>query len=162
MSKFGPRPGESGLTTREKFLLRVNNRVRNGCWYWMGSKNKQGYGQFSWNGKSGGAHRAAYELFKGPIPEGLCVCHKCDRPFCVNPEHLFLGTHKDNSEDMVAKGRSTFRVSKKGDIECEGISNTDIDKIKKSQLSHDELAEMFKVDARFIRLIRSRLKAIRK
>lgn len=79
-----------------------------GCWNWMGAVHKKtGYGIFRRKGGSSGhsAHRMAWELWNGPVPEGLCVCHKCDNPRCCNPDHLFIGTHKDNSEDMVRKGR---------------------------------------------------------
>ena len=80
-----------------------------GCWLWNASVNQKGYGQFGWStGKSRLAHRAAWEIHFGPVPDGLCVLHKCDVPSCVNPNHLFLGTNADNKADCVAKGRQAF------------------------------------------------------
>ncbi len=91
------------LTPQENFLRRVSKTER--CWLWTGPTNKKGYGDA---GNSKLAHRLAWELFRGPIPPGLSVLHECDTPACVNPfECLWLGTAKDNSEDMVAKGRSS-------------------------------------------------------
>jgi len=78
----------------------------NSCWTWIGNKNKQGYGYFGLNGKTWKAHRLVWVFAFGKIPGGIFVLHKCDNPMCVNPSHLFLGTHKDNMDDMVAKGRA--------------------------------------------------------
>lgn len=76
------------------------------CWEWTGHRQTQGYGQVQVNAKLWTAHRLAWTLYNGPIPDGKLICHSCDNPGCVNPEHLFLGTHADNMEDMVAKNRS--------------------------------------------------------
>lgn len=75
------------------------------CWLWTGGKDSWGYGTFWIEGKTKGAHRVAYELERGPIMNGLLVCHTCDVSNCVNPEHLFLGTQKDNMVDASNKGR---------------------------------------------------------
>lgn len=74
------------------------------CWYWRGSHTNLGYGVFKALGQVR-AHRVAWVLMNGPIPKGMHVLHKCDVRCCVNPEHLFLGTHEDNMRDMVKKGR---------------------------------------------------------
>lgn len=75
------------------------------CWLWVGGKNRKGYGSIHFNGKNRIAHRMSYELYVGEIPCGVLVCHHCDTPSCVNPEHLFLGTDLDNSNDKFSKGR---------------------------------------------------------
>jgi len=80
----------------------------NGCWYWTGSQDGVGYGHVGLTGKMVGAHRLSFELFVGPIPDGICICHKCDTRKCINPDHLFKGTKKENSYDMCQKGRSAF------------------------------------------------------
>lgn len=77
-----------------------------GCWLWTACTNKDGYGAFRFNDRNNLAHRASYEIQTGPIPEGAHVLHKCDNPSCVNPDHLFLGSHQDNMDDMKNKGRS--------------------------------------------------------
>jgi hypothetical protein len=94
------------LVTR--FWLKVDRRGDNECWLWTASTTGNGYGQFSPTchpPKTGYAHRFSYELHYGPIPAGMLVCHTCDNPRCVNPKHLFLGTHQDNATDMKQKGR---------------------------------------------------------
>lgn len=76
------------------------------CWPWTTGLDRDGYGKFRLNDKTVRAHRVAYELANGPIPDGFCVCHKCDFTSCVNPAHLFIGTNAANMADMVAKRRS--------------------------------------------------------
>lgn len=73
------------------------------CWLWTAGKDGVGYGRW---GNDQGAHRVAWEETNGPIPPGLFVCHRCDNPACVRPSHLFLGRPKDNTQDMVRKGRA--------------------------------------------------------
>jgi len=94
-------------TTSERFYEKVKiTIVDNDCWLWLGAKNNKGYGQFRVNGKMELAHRVSWTLNSGKIPRGLNVLHKCDVCACVNPNHLFLGSQKDNIKDCVKKKRN--------------------------------------------------------
>lgn len=77
------------------------------CWLWTGALKENGYGCMGTNQKSGMyPHRVSFELFNGPIPRGLCVLHTCDNRRCINPDHLWIGTHADNARDMIRKNRA--------------------------------------------------------
>lgn len=93
-------------TVGEHIDARTMTIPESGCWLWTGGANDMGYGSLGIGGKKLYAHRASYEWFHGAIPKGMEVCHKCDVPLCVNPDHLFLGTHKENMSDSARKGRA--------------------------------------------------------
>jgi hypothetical protein len=100
--KTGPKP----RTLAERFWPKVEKT--DGCWIWRGALHSFGSGQIGaggWHGKPLFAHRVAWELTNGPVPDGLWVLHRCDTPPCVRPEHLFLGNHQENMADMARKGR---------------------------------------------------------
>lgn len=92
-------------TPDQAFWARVSKTET--CWFWTGAKLPRGYGNFAARGSRIYAHRHSYEIHIGLVPEGQFVLHRCDEPSCVNPEHLFLGTHNDNMKDMRVKKRGT-------------------------------------------------------
>lgn len=106
------------VTPEERFMSRVEPEPNTGCWLWTGPSNSKGYGKTTHGFMPSGAgrivlaHRMAWIIRFGSIPDGLCVLHRCDNPPCVNTDHLFLGTQGDNSTDKARKCRGV--TSRKG------------------------------------------------
>jgi hypothetical protein len=98
-----------GLSVIERLEMSSMPVTECGCWIWMKACISNGYGNIVINKKSWLAHRASWTAHHGPIPDGASVLHRCDIRPCINPDHLFLGDHKSNSDDMFAKGRESKR-----------------------------------------------------
>ncbi len=142
----------------ERFWKKVNKT--NDCWLWTASNNYQ-YGTLNIKNKICKAHRLSWELHYGKIPDELHVLHHCDIPLCVNPDHLFLGSHQDNMKDMIEKGRETFKkgfdikkvcpnlvINNKGERNGRSkLTEKDVLEIRKlsSLMTHVKLAKIFKM-----------------
>lgn len=144
--------------TTERFWSFVNIGEPDECWEWQGCFTKTGYGTFYAHGKQQRAHRYAYEITNGPLPKwnnpsnGTCVCHKCDNPKCVNPDHLFLGSHADNQTDKTNKGRTPHGMQHWNSK----LSSDDVKAIKTSvDMTARQLAGMYGVGIDQIRCIKN-------
>ncbi len=132
-------------TAEERFWRKVKKGQNHECWNWLGCYNNSGYGQVRIDRKSILVHRFSWEIHKGKIPDEMCVLHKCDNPFCVNPNHLFLGTNQDNINDKMNKNRQPDLKGEKN-----GNSKLTLDQVKHiKQLCYEgkflqkEIAKMF-------------------
>lgn len=113
------------------------------CHLWTGALIKKGYGVMLFRGGHRYAHRSSYEVYKGEIPKGMFVCHSCDVRNCINPSHLWLGTAKDNSQDMIKKGRRKIGYR---NLKLTSLEVMEIRKLA-GQFSHKEIGLMFNVSA---------------
>ena len=135
-------------SVESRFWSKVNRKNDDSCWEWLSPFDKKGYGQFSIGKKTFRAHRISWVYTFGPIQEGLFVCHKCDNPRCVNPNHLFLGSHIDNVRDMDRKGRrknAPSYLDKHGNAK---LTNCQVMRIKEFisvGIQQNKLAKFYKV-----------------
>lgn len=128
-----------------RFWDRVDRRGAEECWEWRGAKQKYGHGLLSVAGRNLKAHRISYEYHVGPIPDGLCVRHRCDNPPCVNPAHLELGTRADNNRDRDERGR---HVKLEG--EAHGMHKlTDVEVAEIRRLAAEGTMRKFRIAERF-------------
>jgi hypothetical protein len=131
------------------------------CWVWTGAVTSCGYGSVNRGGRNSAvsAHIAAWELQNGPVREGMCVLHKCDFPLCVNTDHLFLGTKKDNTADAIKKGRHHFKDAPMlyGSLSpCAKISETDASRmrmLRAAGLTYKQISQLYPVSATEVRRI---------
>ena len=148
-----------GISREERiarlFETRVVEVLPSGCHIWMGGVNDQGYGLIRHGQRHKRAHRVAWEMANGPIPEGMVILHSCDLPSCVNPCHLTAGTQADNLKDMFAKGRGRI-PEVRGDHH--GSSKLTADEVRKiramdGSVPRKKIAEIFNVDVSNVGLI---------
>lgn len=139
-------------TVEERFMANVQKTET--CWVWMGYKHPSGYGQFSIKHKSIRAHRFSYIMKHGKIPDDMIICHKCDNPSCVNPDHLFAGTHTDNIIDSIKKGR---RFNSDGSYHTAKLTTSEVLRIRElyagGTFTKAELGRKFHVNKGNIGLI---------
>lgn len=115
-----------GIDAGTRFAANYAIDVKTNCWNWTGPTDGHGYGVMHVNGRQQKMHRFSFEKFVGEIPpgsgyHGTCVCHRCDNPACVNPDHLFLGSMDDNVKDMLSKGRHRTRWDARRERQLEAI-----------------------------------------
>lgn len=129
------------VSARTRLHFERNFIKSEGCWNWLRALNKKGYGRYGL-GRRIRAHRASWIIYRGPIPDGLCVLHTCDNPRCVNPSHLFLGTDQDNSDDKVKKGRqSRLKGERNGNSK---LSDDDVVEIRKRRGENESTRSLAK------------------
>ena len=124
------------------------------CWEWQAAKHRGLYGVFGVNGKQIRAHRFSYALHFGPIPEGMCVCHACDNPGCVNPAHLWLGSSEENTADKTRKGRAVRLIGALSPLAK--LTEDDVREIRASSLTYRELASRYGVHPMTIGAVKRR------
>lgn len=140
----------------KSFLSKIQ-KTDGGCWLWVGHKNKDGYGRMGTNQWTALAHRLSFAFHKQIEPGSSCVCHSCDNPSCVNPDHLWLGSIRDNNLDMDAKGRRRSRPRCGAENSNSKLKSEDVSDIKRrlnSGMGLTEIARQYGVTKQAIYSIR--------
>lgn len=141
--------GKVRFTPEERFWSKVNKWGQGACWPWIGATNKQGYGYFKALGFAR-AHRFSWFLSNGAIPAGKLVLHRCDNPACVNPSHLFLGSHLDNSADKLAKGRGRWNPAKGEACGASKLSSVQVAEIRSVNGTNASIGLRFNISRRAV------------
>lgn len=141
----------------DKLFEKAEYNPDSGCLEWTGYKNQLGYGKIFTNGRAENAHRISYSICVGEIPDGMCVCHKCDNRACINPSHLFIGTASDNMIDMYQKGRHRRGCGLIGQKHPSAkLKNEDVLYIRASNEDHKTLAEKFSIRTKHVQQIKAK------
>lgn len=143
---------------KSRFMDKVSPEPNSGCWLWTGTMSSTGYGRLKVDGVMLPAHRISYSLFIGSIGEGKFICHTCDNRLCVNPDHLFCGTHDENMKDMVSKGRQSKENKYGASNGRAKLTDADVIAIRRSELTQAALAEQYSVSRSQISMIKTRVR----
>lgn len=141
LKKHGVKTSVKRPTLKERLESKIKVNEETGCWEWQALLHPCGYGRLRVNGIDCQAHRLSYELYKKKIPERMFVCHHCDVRRCINPDHLFLGTAADNTQDMVRKGRQG-KGEKQPNFKLNDLVKTKIISFKSQGLSQRKIAKI--------------------
>jgi hypothetical protein len=141
-----------------RFWRFVGNTDENECWLWTGSLSSHfGQARFSYKNKTLLAYRVSYEIHKGTIPDGKIIRHMCDNAWCVNPEHLEIGTQQDNIRDMIERGRAIYPPKRKGEEHAGAkLTQQQVHEIRSSTLTGVELAKQYNVSRALISRIKNK------
>lgn len=146
---------------KDRLLSGIEICPQTGCWIWRRSVQRNGYGQIGAGGKYGGmknTHRVAWEQFRGPIPQGMNVLHRCDRKICCNPDHLFVGSQADNMKDMDAKGRRVVVVKRGAEHYAAKLTEDQVRAIRADTRRQVDIAVAYGINQGAVSAIKRRVK----
>lgn len=163
--EYGIQKSRQGINPlpKDEYHKLVRERLKeyieeeNGCWIWQRFISPLGYGRTTYRGKGAMAHRVSWIAFKGDIPKGLLVCHKCDNTKCINPEHLFLGTQSDNIKDAFRKGRKDVKGENCPAAKISEKDVREIFKLRQAGWTQQAIADEYKMNQSSIHFILKRV-----
>lgn len=144
--------GRPPVPLEVRFTRQYIPEPMSGCFLWMGSVDGRGYGSIKDSQRvTRRASRVSWQLTHGPIPKGMCVCHRCDNPLCVNPDHLFIGSNADNTRDMLQKGRAHDRRGNNAKLTPEQVQA-----VRLSSETPTKLAERYSISTSTVWLVKTK------